>query len=54
MDLASWYNQISVTETDMAKTAFCTPFGLWPGGCDLALYQSFVLSWALLATTNIL
>lgn len=29
MDLASGYNQVPVTETDRAKTAFCTPFGLF-------------------------
>lgn len=29
MDLASGYNQVPVTEADRAKTAFCTPFGLF-------------------------
>uniref|UniRef100_A0A671PMH6 ribonuclease H n=1 Tax=Sinocyclocheilus anshuiensis TaxID=1608454 RepID=A0A671PMH6_9TELE len=29
MDLASGYNQVPVTEGDKAKTAFCTPFGLF-------------------------
>lgn len=29
MDLASGYNQVPVTEKDKAKTAFCTPFGLF-------------------------
>lgn len=29
MDLASGYNQVPVTEGDRAKTAFCTPFGLF-------------------------
>lgn len=28
IDLASGYNQVSVTEQDHPKTAFCTPFGL--------------------------
>uniref|UniRef100_A0A3B3H3G3 Gypsy retrotransposon integrase-like protein 1 n=1 Tax=Oryzias latipes TaxID=8090 RepID=A0A3B3H3G3_ORYLA len=29
LDLASGYNQVPVTEGDRAKTAFCTPFGLF-------------------------
>ena len=29
MDLASGYNQVPVAERDRAKTAFCTPFGLF-------------------------
>lgn len=29
MDLASGYNQVPVEEKDRAKTAFCTPFGLF-------------------------
>lgn len=29
MDLASGYNQVPVSEADRAKTAFCTPFGLF-------------------------
>uniref|UniRef100_A0A665U756 Gypsy retrotransposon integrase-like protein 1 n=1 Tax=Echeneis naucrates TaxID=173247 RepID=A0A665U756_ECHNA len=29
LDLASGYNQVPVTEADRAKTAFCTPFGLF-------------------------
>lgn len=29
MDLASGYNQVAVSEADRAKTAFCTPFGLF-------------------------
>lgn len=29
MDLSSGYNQVPVTEGDKAKTAFCTPFGLF-------------------------
>lgn len=29
LDLASGYNQVPVTEKDKAKTAFCTPFGLF-------------------------
>ncbi|XP_076847994.1 uncharacterized protein LOC143493459 [Brachyhypopomus gauderio] len=29
MDLASGYNQVPVSEGDRAKTAFCTPFGLF-------------------------
>lgn len=29
LDLASGYNQVPVTERDKAKTAFCTPFGLF-------------------------
>ncbi|KAL0198417.1 hypothetical protein M9458_006957, partial [Cirrhinus mrigala] len=29
LDLASGYNQVPVTEGDKAKTAFCTPFGLF-------------------------
>ena len=29
MDLASGYNQVPVAEKDRAKTAFCTPFGLF-------------------------
>lgn len=29
MDLAAGYNQVPVTEKDEAKTAFCTPFGLF-------------------------
>ena len=29
MDLVSGYNQVPVTERDKAKTAFCTPFGLF-------------------------
>ncbi|KAL7831377.1 hypothetical protein SRHO_G00308800 [Serrasalmus rhombeus] len=29
MDLASGYNQVPVAEEDRAKTAFCTPFGLF-------------------------
>lgn len=29
LDLASGYNQVSVMEKDRAKTAFCTPFGLF-------------------------
>lgn len=29
LDLASGYNQVPVSERDKAKTAFCTPFGLF-------------------------
>ncbi|XP_041862171.1 uncharacterized protein LOC121653037 [Melanotaenia boesemani] len=29
LDLAAGYNQVPVTEKDKAKTAFCTPFGLF-------------------------
>lgn len=29
LDLAAGYNQVPVTEGDKAKTAFCTPFGLF-------------------------
>lgn len=29
LDLASGYNQLSVAKKDRAKTAFCTPFGLF-------------------------
>lgn len=29
LDLASGYNQVPVSEKDKAKTAFCTPFGLF-------------------------
>lgn len=29
IDLASGYSQVEVAETDRAKTAFCTPFGLF-------------------------
>lgn len=29
LDLASGYNQVKVSEGDKAKTAFCTPFGLF-------------------------
>lgn len=29
MDLATGYNQVPLTEEDRAKTAFCTPFGLF-------------------------
>lgn len=29
MDLARGYNQVAVSEADRAKTAFCTPFGLF-------------------------
>ena len=29
MDLASGYNQVPVSEADIPKTAFCTPFGLF-------------------------
>lgn len=32
LDFASDYNQVSVPEKDRAKTAFCTPFGLFKFG----------------------
>lgn len=36
MDLASWYNQVPVSEADRRKTAFCTPFFSKGIGCSLA------------------
>lgn len=33
LDLASGYNQVPVVEKDKAKTAFCTPFGLFEFNC---------------------
>lgn len=39
LDLASGYNQVEVAEADKAKTAFCTPFGLFEVNNALRTFQ---------------